>query len=214
MHCAKAGSSGTSTKCALARPCCRAPRSFDWWGINYYTRVGINWRFQRVGLHPSEPITDMHMPMCACDLGYHIRQAAAFGRPLYVTETGIADREDKHRARLIDEYYGKVGDVVAAVYSGLRAAGMSAVTACRAAQPAAGGHVCSRLAQYAALTSCCLILPMNPSGESSVDASTLPWCFGLLQVQCPAVTLPLSSSSAAARLLPCCGRASGSGGSG
>jgi hypothetical protein len=95
--------------CTCTCTCRRAPRSFDWWGVNYYTRVGINWRFQRVGLHPSEPLTDMHMPMCASDLGYHLRRAAAFGRPLYVTETGIADREDKHRARLIDEYYGQVG---------------------------------------------------------------------------------------------------------
>jgi hypothetical protein len=51
----------------------------------------------------------MRMPLVASDLGHHLRQAAALGRPLYVTETGIADKHDVHRSSMIHQYYGQVG---------------------------------------------------------------------------------------------------------
>jgi hypothetical protein len=71
-------------------------------------RPAVNWRLQMVGLCEDEPVTDMHMPLVASDLGYHLRQAAKLGVPLYVTETGVADRSDQFRGRMVREYYGQV----------------------------------------------------------------------------------------------------------
>jgi hypothetical protein len=62
------------------------------------------------GMNDGEPMTDMHMPMVPTDLHHHIAQASnALGRPpIYITETGLADRRDLLRGRLIDAYYQQV----------------------------------------------------------------------------------------------------------
>lgn len=75
-----------------------------------YCRVGINWRLQPCGLSSEEPMTDMGFPVYAEDMYRHIQLAiSALRVPVYITETGIADKDDKLRARLIDSYYAQVG---------------------------------------------------------------------------------------------------------
>ncbi len=62
------------------------------------------------GLNANEPMTDMGMPMVASDLYYHINHAstALNNPPIYITETGLADKSDTLRAQLIQSYYAEV----------------------------------------------------------------------------------------------------------
>jgi hypothetical protein len=71
-------------------------------------RPAINWRFQLCGLSPSEPMTDMDMPLVPGDMYHHISTASCLGVPLVITETGVADKGGELRARVIREYYGQV----------------------------------------------------------------------------------------------------------
>ena len=57
---------------------------------------------------PGETMTDMYYPIYAEGLYNSLMQAAAYGVPLYITETGIADKSDANRARMIDQYFQAV----------------------------------------------------------------------------------------------------------
>lgn len=103
-----------------------------------HPRPAVNWRLQMAGLSDDEPLTDMRMPLVASDLGHHLRQAAALGRPLYVTETGIADRHDVHRSTMIQQYYGQVGGWLGLAW--LHAYPEHSLTAVRLSQLQAADH--------------------------------------------------------------------------
>ena len=63
----------------------------------------LSW-YLKPSCFPGEVMTDMYYPIYGEGLYKALTRAAAYGVPLYVTETGIADRRDVNRATMIDEY--------------------------------------------------------------------------------------------------------------
>ncbi|PNH02539.1 Beta-galactosidase, partial [Tetrabaena socialis] len=84
----------------------------DWLGINYYTRVVLDWRLGFT-CRPGEVLTDMGWPVVPGGLYGAIAHCSELGVPLYVTETGIADGRDDRRGGLIAAYWKEVGRAVA-----------------------------------------------------------------------------------------------------
>ncbi|OGZ96591.1 MAG: hypothetical protein A2847_01790 [Candidatus Sungbacteria bacterium RIFCSPHIGHO2_01_FULL_50_25] len=68
--------------------------SLDFIGINYYKRVSL-WRKN------SDRCSDTGWEIYPEGLGYFLRKSAQFGKPLYVTENGIADARDAKRPEFI-----------------------------------------------------------------------------------------------------------------
>eukprot|EP00198_Chlamydomonas_reinhardtii_P011511 XP_001700848.1 predicted protein [Chlamydomonas reinhardtii] len=87
----------------------------DWLGINYYTRVVLDWRLGFT-CRPGEVLTDMGWPVVPEGLYAAIVHCAELGVPLYITETGLADGADDRRAPLISAYWQQVARAVADGY--------------------------------------------------------------------------------------------------
>jgi len=85
-----------------------AARAADFVGVQTYSRLRIDAK----GLMPPEagvPLTDMGYENYPSAIGATIRYAAAaIGRPIYLTETGIAATDDAVRARFIDATVAEV----------------------------------------------------------------------------------------------------------
>ncbi|MEW5309554.1 MAG: hypothetical protein WDW38_001436 [Sanguina aurantia] len=79
----------------------------DWWGINYYSRCVLSWYLQPTTLN-KELLTDMYYPVYPEGLYHAIERSSAYGIPMYVTETGVADALDTKRAVMIDTYFKEV----------------------------------------------------------------------------------------------------------
>ncbi|GLC50285.1 hypothetical protein PLESTB_000362600 [Pleodorina starrii] len=104
-----AGAGGSGPQMVVQEPGGRPP--CDWLGINYYTRVVLDWRL-RFTCRPGEVLTDMGWPVVPEGLYDAIAHSAELGVPLYVTETGIADGRDDRRAALIAAYWQQVARAV------------------------------------------------------------------------------------------------------
>ncbi|MDR3606199.1 MAG: glycoside hydrolase family 1 protein [Oligoflexia bacterium] len=99
----------------------------DFIGVNYYTKAYVQWR-------PKAPATERpaQLPLGvtfarrkedASDLGWAVypkgfgrilKFAASYGLPLYITENGIADRDDRLRGEYIDSHLKEVAKAVQA----------------------------------------------------------------------------------------------------
>lgn len=86
-----------------------APRSFDFFGVNYYSRAVLKgqWSLEEplvATCFEGEVMTDM--PYAIYPEGFYeaLIECARFGKPIYVTENGIADAQDVHRALFIKRY--------------------------------------------------------------------------------------------------------------
>jgi hypothetical protein len=90
----------------------------DFLGMNYYSRLMISPFFQLVGA-PGEVLSDTKFPMHPSGLTRHLKDAKVLGVPIYITEFGAADREDRMRPQLIREYYIAVCAVISQECSGL-----------------------------------------------------------------------------------------------
>ncbi|HRI09488.1 MAG TPA: family 1 glycosylhydrolase [Nannocystaceae bacterium] len=85
------------------------PESLDFLGLNYYSqvrlRVDLGARERVVPVtRPEDVPTDMPYAIYAEGLYRAIHQVAALGRPIYVTENGIADAADDRRALFLRRY--------------------------------------------------------------------------------------------------------------
>ncbi len=78
--------------------------SSDFLGVNYYTRwmVSIGGKEPRVA-RPGSAVSDLGWEVFPEGLERTLLSCAAFGLPLYVTENGIADKEDRLRPAFIRE---------------------------------------------------------------------------------------------------------------
>jgi beta-glucosidase len=92
----------------------RGRRTVDFIGVNYYTKGYVQWRRNRPSqgistplpvnvafARPREAQSDLGWAIHPKGFGRVLRLAASYGLPLYVTENGIADREDAHRAEYL-----------------------------------------------------------------------------------------------------------------
>jgi beta-glucosidase len=90
-----------------------AARKADFVGVQTYSRLRIDHK----GLMPPESgvsLTDMGYEIYPSAIGATIRYAAKhIGRPIYLTETGIAATDDRIRARFIDATVAEVARCIA-----------------------------------------------------------------------------------------------------
>jgi beta-glucosidase len=89
----------------------RGRRTYDFIGVNYYTKAYVQWR-PRTQAKERDPATPIGMSFArrkekASDLGWAIhpngfrrilKRVAKYGAPVYITENGIADSADTYRA--------------------------------------------------------------------------------------------------------------------
>lgn len=72
---------------------------------------------------PGQVMTEMNYPIYPEGMHASIMRAKAYGCPIYITETGIPDANDTHRALWIDSYMQQVGLLLHAA-GGAAAAGL------------------------------------------------------------------------------------------
>ncbi len=94
----------------------RAPHSNDFIGLNFYANpiVGPN---RRNGYGPTcragQVMGDMYLPLDPEGFSAAIDQVASLGKPVYITETGVADRSDVLRQRLLPLYFAVIDSKIA-----------------------------------------------------------------------------------------------------
>ncbi|KKR17700.1 MAG: Beta-glucosidase A [Parcubacteria group bacterium GW2011_GWE2_39_37] len=86
----------------------------DFIGIQFYhtDHLNITWKFKfgrgRWGFlelkNPNQDVTDMNWDIYPEGLYHLIKRAAKYGKPIYVTENGLADKFDEKRTRFIKEH--------------------------------------------------------------------------------------------------------------
>ena len=86
-----------------------APNSFDFFGLNYYSRPVIGMQAslsEPLGAtcFPGEVMTDMPYPSYAEGFYQALIDCGELGKPIYVTENGIADEKDDRRELFIRKY--------------------------------------------------------------------------------------------------------------
>lgn len=86
-----------------------AKDSFDFFGLNYYSRAVITsqWSLSEplvATCFDDEIMTDM--PLAIYPEGFYeaIKESSKLGKPIYVTENGIADRKDDRRELFLHQY--------------------------------------------------------------------------------------------------------------
>jgi beta-glucosidase len=83
-----------------------APNSYDFIGINYYSRVVMG-NFGPT-CYPDEIMTDMDYPIYPQGIYDAIVEVSQLKVPIYITENGIADAKDENRGLFIREYLNAV----------------------------------------------------------------------------------------------------------
>ena len=86
-----------------------APNSFDFFGLNYYSRPVVGMKFSLKEMlgptcFPGEVMTDMPYPSYAEGFYQALVDCGELGKPVYVTENGIADAKDDRRELFICKY--------------------------------------------------------------------------------------------------------------
>ena len=89
--------------------------AWDWYGLNYYTR----WQVHALGgdahtARAGAPVNDLGWEIWPEGLGLAVREAAALGKPVLVTEHGVADARDQWRPRLIEDALASLAREIAA----------------------------------------------------------------------------------------------------
>eukprot|EP01024_Parvocaulis_polyphysoides_P036213 TRINITY_DN32217_c1_g1_i2.p1 TRINITY_DN32217_c1_g1~~TRINITY_DN32217_c1_g1_i2.p1 ORF type:complete len:466 (+),score=25.36 TRINITY_DN32217_c1_g1_i2:170-1567(+) len=79
----------------------------DWFGVNYYSRGVVGLFLLPVTLK-GEVQTDMGYSIYADGLYESIRKVSSLGCPIYITETGVADRKDTMRKLWIQSYTDQI----------------------------------------------------------------------------------------------------------
>lgn len=98
-----------------------APNSIDWWGINYYSYPCVSGFFGMGASDDNEPVADNSFRLYPPGLYASIQDASRLGVPIFITETGSADKAGKNRRQLIE---GHVSMVEKAVREGMDVRGM------------------------------------------------------------------------------------------
>jgi len=84
-------------------------RFYDYIGINYYTRSWVHGT-NATG-RPGRPVNDLGWEIYPEGLGILMRQRyQRFCAPIWITENGVADREDKLRCRFLYDHLKQVAD--------------------------------------------------------------------------------------------------------
>jgi beta-glucosidase len=86
-----------------ARTLHRTLPALDWIGVNYYTRNRVGWPWPRPEQSPASGVkkTDFGWEIYPAGLYQVLRRVGRFGKPVVITENGIADAADDMRADYI-----------------------------------------------------------------------------------------------------------------
>jgi beta-glucosidase len=110
-----------------AKPVRRAldRRTADFIGINYYTKAYVKWRSRDdaegissdfpIGIafaRRREPASDLGWAVHPRGLGRMLRFTKRYGLPIYITENGIADAEDRMRKEYLLAHLGEIASAI------------------------------------------------------------------------------------------------------
>lgn len=73
----------------------------DFIGLNYYFHNKIDWGFNKP--HAYEKSSDLKWGLHPEGIYYLLHDLAKYGKPIFITENGLADRGDQHRSWYIEE---------------------------------------------------------------------------------------------------------------
>lgn len=88
---------------------------YDFIGLNYYADAVLGFNRKNIfgpTCFPHQEMGDMYLPIDPTGFSQAIDHMAALGKPIYITETGIADAEDKLRGKFLEQYFTVVKDKV------------------------------------------------------------------------------------------------------
>jgi beta-glucosidase len=82
--------------------------TLDYVGLNYYSRIfiGFRWRGGFAEVRKVVPRSDMDQEIYPQGFYQAIRQVAAYGKPILITESGIADARDQYRPDYLQQVIG------------------------------------------------------------------------------------------------------------
>jgi len=83
------------------------PPGCDHFGLNYYSRGLMDWKLTAVA-NPCELMTDMPYALHAEGLFDALDGISTLGIPVYITETGCADKGDTVRPVMIESYFSAI----------------------------------------------------------------------------------------------------------
>lgn len=83
----------------------RFRKTCDWIGLQYYfhCRVNFGWRGLKIYDNQDSKLSDVGWEVYPQAFGPLLRRLAQFGKPIYITETGLADAKDRYRADYIHD---------------------------------------------------------------------------------------------------------------
>ena len=79
----------------------RTVPDLDWIGVNYYSRTIVGWPPPRSGRAAPDRLTDFGWEIYPEGLYRTLRRVGRFGKPVLITENGIADADDDQRPAYI-----------------------------------------------------------------------------------------------------------------
>ena len=88
-----------------------AMESYDFLGLNFYANAIIGFNKQNffgATCFPEQVMGDMYLPLDPKGFAAAIDAFAASGKPIYITETGIADQKDLLRKKFLEDYLNVV----------------------------------------------------------------------------------------------------------
>jgi beta-glucosidase len=88
--------------------------TLDWIGVNYYSRTGVGWPPPAGGFRDAGPRTDFGWEIYPPGLYQVLRRVGRFGKPVVITENGIADADDDQRGPYIVAHVRQIGRAIAA----------------------------------------------------------------------------------------------------
>ena len=92
-----------------------APESFDWFGLNYYGNPVIGPNRKNVygdTHHAHQVMGDFSLPVDPQGFGQALEAVAKLGKPVYITENGMADNKDDRRPTMIRQYLSVLKDKI------------------------------------------------------------------------------------------------------
>ena len=79
----------------------RTLRALDWIGVNYYSRTLVGWPWPKGGPQTGNPRTDFNWEIYPIGLYRVLKRVGRYGKPVVITENGIADADDDQRGAYI-----------------------------------------------------------------------------------------------------------------
>lgn len=85
-----------------------APHSYDFIGLNFYGNAVLGFNFKNFfgpTCFPHQDMGDYCLPIDSEGFARAIDSVSTFKKPIFITETGIADEHDKLRGKFLREYF-------------------------------------------------------------------------------------------------------------